>query len=137
MKIFPTIELPSAKDGVLQPVTILGKGYTLVVFSASWCRPCRDEIPLLKDIYRDLHPQGLDIVYISMDEPATVGNWAKLMEDESIPWNSFMAATQMDAVKQLFPGIVYPTSFLVSPDGSFIRVEVRKEKEKLYSILRI
>lgn len=134
---FPIIQLPSVQNSGLRPVVDSSNQFTLVIFSASWCVPCRKEIPLLKEIYRDLHPQGLDMVYISMDEAETKNDWIQLMKEESIPWNSFIAATQLDKIKKLFPHITYPTSFLVLPDGTFSQIEIRdKEKrKKLYSIV--
>lgn len=132
---FPSLQLPSASNGVLRPVIAAPGKFTLVIFSASWCTPCRKEIPLLKEIYKDLHPQGLDMVYIAMDEPETTKDWMQLMKEKSIPWNSFIAATYLEKVRALFPHMAYPTSFLVLPDGTFSRIEIRQEqeRERLYS----
>ena len=39
----------------------------MINFWATWCGPCRSEIPLLKKIYEEYHPQGLEIIGISVD----------------------------------------------------------------------
>lgn len=42
--------------------------YKLVVFGASWCPKCTEEIPQLAHNYHDWKNKGLDVVYISLDE---------------------------------------------------------------------
>jgi thiol-disulfide isomerase/thioredoxin len=37
-------------------------------FWATWCRPCRDELPLLDRVYRRYRERGLEVVAISIDE---------------------------------------------------------------------
>ncbi|NLI36233.1 MAG: redoxin domain-containing protein [Bacteroidales bacterium] len=79
------MELPtSANLNNKEQVIIDSKKYNLIVFSASWCGPCREEIPILKHIYNDLNAK-LDIVYISIDEAKTVEAWQKLIQMEAIP----------------------------------------------------
>ena len=41
--------------------------FNLVVFTASWCKPCIEEIPVLKNIYKDLQDK-LEITYVSIDK---------------------------------------------------------------------
>jgi len=56
----------------------------LVNFWATWCPPCRVEIPTLKKLYDEYHPQGLEIVAISMDtKTSAVKPFADQMQ---LPW---------------------------------------------------
>jgi thiol-disulfide isomerase/thioredoxin len=48
--------------------------YTLVVFAASWCPKCTEEIPQLVSFYTKWKSQGLEIVTISLDEDQTAFN---------------------------------------------------------------
>lgn len=60
--------------------------YVLVCFWASWCRPCREELPLLKQIYSKYHDKGLEIVSISIDtNPA---EWLEFAKENPLPWLS-------------------------------------------------
>ncbi len=41
----------------------------LVSYWASWCEPCREEMPTLSSFYRRYHERGLEIIAISVDRP--------------------------------------------------------------------
>ena len=49
---------------------------TILDFWASWCGPCRREMPFMKDLYAKYQPKGLGIIGISLDESAADWNRA-------------------------------------------------------------
>jgi len=110
--------------------------YTLVLFSASWCAPCHEQIPILKEIYKDQLGK-LDMVYISIDESATVENWKKMMKEEHIPWRSLMAVDNNKKIRDKYFIEGVPYSILVYPDGRMEKINVRHKEEvdKLYKLL--
>ena len=136
---FPQIQLPTISDNTPRNIIPDSTRYTLVVFSASWCPPCHEQIPVLQKIYSDLNKYGLDIVYISMDKPSTVENWEKLIEKNKIPWISFLAAKRYDEVSDLYTISGVPTTYLVYPGGKFENIDVRNEqkREHLYSTIQM
>lgn len=42
--------------------------YTLVVFGASWCETCKEEVPKIANFYSKWKGKGLEVVYVSLDQ---------------------------------------------------------------------
>lgn len=61
----------------------------MVVFWASWCGPCRQEIPMLKKLYAQYQRRGLRMVSISVNEKLDA--WRKAMAEEKMPWPQYHA----------------------------------------------
>ena len=108
--------------------------YTLLCFSASWCAPCRKKIPLLKEIYEKTKG-NLNLVYISVDESATIDDWNKLIEKENIKWRSLWLTNKN--LKSNWQISIIPDYILVFPDGNAKKILLDEEKDiqELYSIL--
>lgn len=98
----------------------VGKGrYVLLEFWASWCGPCRGDIPHLKEVYELYHPEGFEIISISMDTDEAA--WLKAIGEEQMAWLqvSDKKAFEGDLAKIYnFDGI--PHCVLVDPDGAII-----------------
>lgn len=74
----------SSGDSVSMETVVAGNKYTLIDFWASWCGPCRREIPNLKKIY-DMHKNnGFDILSVSIDQEDDA--WRKALTEENLPW---------------------------------------------------
>jgi thiol-disulfide isomerase/thioredoxin len=66
-----TADLPLVDLAGYNQVLAKYRGKPLVVtFWATWCEPCRDEFPLLVELYKQYAPQGLTIFGVSLDDDA-------------------------------------------------------------------
>jgi cytochrome c biogenesis protein CcmG, thiol:disulfide interchange protein DsbE len=91
---------------------------TLVNIWATWCIPCRAEMPAMERVYQDLAPLGFKIAAVSIDEgnPDDVRAFASelgltfdILQDRST------------AVQQIYQTTGVPESFLLNRDGIIVK----------------
>lgn len=92
----------------------------LIDFWATWCPPCRIEVPHLAEAYEKLHKDGLEMVSISLDESRGIsdGNVAAFAKKSKMNWAHVYADVQEIAEKYQIRGI--PAAFLVDGDSGKI-----------------
>src|SRR5512140_3682074 len=65
---FPPIELLDAKGGAQTLKSTLGRA-TILNFWATWCGPCRLELPELQSLYNELGGRGVVVLAVNVDSP--------------------------------------------------------------------
>ena len=114
----PSFSLSSAVDGKTVNSDDF-KGKTLLVtFFATWCPPCRQEIPNLIKLQQEYADKGFSVIGLSLDEkgPSIV---ARLVDKEKINYPVLMADSR---TAREFGGIAgIPTSFLVNKKGQVVK----------------
>ena len=76
------------KDGKPFNIFDTSAKLNMIVIWASWCGPCREEIPQLKKLYELYKHRGLSITSISIDEDITA--WKRALNSESMPWRQLI-----------------------------------------------
>lgn len=110
-----------------------GRKYVLIDFWASWCNPCRKEIPNLKKLYAQYASRGFQIVSISIDKERA--DWEKALAEEQLPWPNFLDET---GVAGLYKLKFVPTMYLVDAQGVLVAENLRGEAlaKKLAELLK-
>ena len=111
-------ETPDGKPVLLTSLVKPGH-VTLLDFWASWCVPCRQEIPFLKELYEKYHDKGFDIVSISLDK--TKQAWMKALEKEQMPWPQISDLKAWDGpITQDYGIQAIPFVFLLDQQGNIV-----------------
>lgn len=98
--------------------------YVLVDFWASWCRPCRAEIPNVKAIYDKHHADGFEIVSVSIDEEENP--WIKAVEKEGLVWPNARDTDKSIAGKYNVTAV--PTMVVIDSEGKLVAENLRGEE---------
>jgi thiol-disulfide isomerase/thioredoxin len=111
-------------DGkTLSPAAYKGK-VLLIDFWATWCGPCVAEMPNVKDIYAKFHPQGFEIVGISLDQSRD--RLDQYIKSNQIAWPQYFDGKWWNNDVAVRYGIKsIPTTILVDKTGKIRYKSVR------------
>ncbi|MDR2169002.1 MAG: TlpA family protein disulfide reductase [Planctomycetaceae bacterium] len=100
--------------------------YVLVTFTATWCSPCRKDIPLIADDYKKYREKGLEIVSIYVNDK--LKDVKKLVEQEKIDWVVISDELTIEAGKKSlmkkFSISNLAETFIVDRNGKIIVTEI-------------
>ncbi len=91
---------------------------TLVNIWATWCLPCRVEMPGMDSVYQSLAPRGFKIAAVSIDEgsPEDVRGFAR---DLGLSFD--LLQDRSGNVQQIYQTTGVPESFLINKDGIIVK----------------
>lgn len=98
----------------------IGRGkYVLIDFWASWCGPCRREMPNVKALYEKYKNRGFDIVGLSFDNEAKA--WTDAIDKMGLPWHHLSDLKGWKSLAASTYGInSIPATLLIGPDGKIV-----------------
>mgnify|MGYP002623074469 CR=1 FL=1 len=104
---------------------------TIIDFWASWCAPCRAEMPLMVSMYREFSSKGLGIVGISLDNDKEA--WKSAVDELNMSWPqlSDLKGWENEAAKR-FNITSIPHTVVVDQQGTILRRGLRGEELKAY-----
>ena len=119
--LLPTMSTPAPE---LRYVDTLGKPHALaqlrgkvvlVNFWATWCAPCRHEMPMLSSTQNEFGKNGFVVLYLSLEDPEVVNDFLRMHRFEGIQGRVAHAADYYRA------GQIFPLSYLIARDGRVAR----------------
>jgi thiol-disulfide isomerase/thioredoxin len=110
--------LPSRQDSSVTLDTVISQSkYVWVNFWATWCGPCRREMPMMTELYNKYSDQGFSIVAVSVGEDSSTVN--SYLKENPVPFTVLLDGDRK--VSNRFNIEALPTSFLVDSTGQIIR----------------
>lgn len=116
------------KDVAGKPLSIANyKGkIVLVDFWATWCGPCRMEMPSVQEAYQKYHDKGFEIIGVSLDIDQQ--KLLDYLKENNIPWPQYFDGQQWDNKLAVKYGIdAIPMNYLLDGNGKIIGKSLRGE----------
>lgn len=124
---FTDLEMADADGNMHKLSEYVGNGRWLFVdMWASWCGPCRGEMPNVVAAYEKFHDKGFDIVGLSLDNKKEP--WLKAVEDLKMPWTQLSDLKGWQSiVTEVYKVWSIPDNLLIDPQGKIVARGLRGE----------
>ncbi|HYF75546.1 MAG TPA: thiol-disulfide oxidoreductase ResA [Symbiobacteriaceae bacterium] len=126
----PDFELKTTDGQTVKLSDYKGKPVMLNFF-ATWCPPCRAEMPALQEVYKEYEAQGFVILAVNLNE----SNLAIDAFRDKLGLTFPIVVDKTDAVSRTYGIVPLPTSYFVGKDGKVVGKwtgEISKEKLVTY-----
>lgn len=106
-------------DGSTTSLDDLKGKYVYIDVWATWCGPCKREIPFLQQVEEEYHKKNIAFVSISTDRANKYSAWRKMIEDRQMSGIQLFAGTDY-SFSQEYQINSIPRFILIDPDGNII-----------------
>jgi thiol-disulfide isomerase/thioredoxin len=111
----------------------------MIDFWATWCPPCRAELPNLVAVYNEYHAKGLEVLSISLDrgQEVQMDAFRKWTDSVGMKWRHIYDGNfwNTELVRRFYVGSI-PAPFLVGPNGSIVAMGEDLRGDKLAETVR-
>ncbi len=133
-KLSPYFGFDDQYGNLIKSFDFKGK-YLLIDIWASWCAPCKYQIPFLLELEKALHGRDIEFVSISADKPEDKEKWLSALEQFGMEQNCVISSDAFE--NQFFKfydigGI--PRFVLLSPDGKVVMDKARRPSDPILKL---
>lgn len=110
--------------------TLKGK-YVLLDFWGSWCGPCIEDIPKMKE-YFNKYKEEIEFVSIACNDSKSV--WEKSIKKNQIEWTNLLNDPKLNDIASIYAIHTFPTKIIIDKEGRIVQ-EVLGETLEFYGIV--
>lgn len=101
------------------------KGRAIVLnFWASWCAPCKEELPLLESTWKQMQAQGKNVVFLGIDYQESSSTATSFLQQNGVTYPAALDASGSVASKYAITSL--PDTFFINSDGVVVSKELRE-----------
>lgn len=115
----PNFSLQDSNGNTISLDDFKSKQYVLIDFWASWCGPCREELPYIKELYKKYHQQGFEIISVAKDDKPDL--WKEAIAKEKIEsWRHIFISKDNQNIIKDYNVYGIPHKVLIDKNGIII-----------------
>lgn len=115
----PDFKGNDVNSNFLQLSSFRNNKYVLLDFWASWCGPCREDFPFLKEMYSRYKDKGFEIIGVTRDEKLDL--WRNTIQKENVEkWKHFSIKENKSTIEDTYVVTAIPVKILIDKDGNII-----------------
>jgi thiol-disulfide isomerase/thioredoxin len=129
---------PINETGLQQLIKQSRGKVVLLNFWATWCEPCVEEFPALMKIAQQFQPQGLQVVFVNIDEPEDVdGKVLPFLKAQGVAFRTYIKRTKDDeafinAIDEKWSGAI-PATFIYDTNGTLVKRMVAQQSFETFA----
>src|SRR5882724_2119954 len=116
-------------DGVVHSLQELRGHVAVVNFWATWCGPCREEMPRLQKLADEYRGKGVSFIAVSLDDAATQGKIPAVVQKRGLTMPVWTGATEK-TLTELELGVLVPATLILDEQGNVIGKIEGEAREK-------
>ena len=130
-KVVQNFKLKDIKGKTVELKDALAKGPVLIDFWASWCGPCKEEMPIFNDLYGKYKEKGLSMFLITIDKGGAIQKAKSYVKSKG-----FDFTVLFDKNKKVFKKFggnkKVPVTFVLNKKGEIVFKHEGKGTEKMF-----
>jgi peroxiredoxin len=132
LKKAPSFRLENTEGKFVELDSLLVKGPVLVNFWASWCKPCKEELPEIDRISKEFSDKGLKVILITIDKPSFVTKAKSFLKTKGLDLE-LLKDCDLKVLKSFGGSDSVPFTFIIDTDKN---ITFRKKGQTSYDEMK-